>query len=173
MPRPPAIYRPMTPGERATVCALARCTFPTGSFSKRFARDLRGQAGGESDPGTITDKQAERLAVQAYIYRRQMPPHLVPSSPPPGYQTPRQRALSVTPSPCHPVTPSSPPKPQTSKHTMQLTEEIPLTLCDDRELALLAEHRDYEIAAAAEHEQRRRRQAAQTGASVTPSLFGE
>ncbi len=56
---------------------------------------------------TITDRQAACLAVQCFIFRRQMPasaarflergelpvipPDLVPPQPPPGYQTPRQR----------------------------------------------------------------------------------
>lgn len=67
--RTPAVFRPMTAEEKVADQANTR--------------------------GEITERQAARLLIQAYIYRRQMPAHLVPSAPPPGYVTPKQRALSA------------------------------------------------------------------------------
>lgn len=94
----------MTTLEHARALALGGCTFAPASFSKRFARDLSAQARGA---GMITEKQAARLAVQCFIFRRQMPaaaarlrargelpaipPDFVPAQPPPGYATPKQR----------------------------------------------------------------------------------
>jgi hypothetical protein len=93
MSRARAIYRPLTAAEKESALALGRCSFPVASFSKRFARDLVAQV---ESRGEITDRQASRLAIQAYIYRRQMPAHLVPASPPPGYETPKQRMLRAS-----------------------------------------------------------------------------
>ena len=85
-----ATYRPMTDTERARALALGCCSFPPASFSKRFARTIAAQAAAES--ATITEKQARRLDVQCYIYRRQLPVGIAPSQPPEGYMTPAQRA---------------------------------------------------------------------------------
>lgn len=90
-----ATYRAMTDLEHDRAMALGKCTFPTASFSKRFARNLRAQL---TNTATITERQAALMAVQCYIYRRQFrgnDAHLVPANPPPGYQTPRQRQLAA------------------------------------------------------------------------------
>lgn len=92
----PVIYRDMTDEDRELITALAKCRFPGACFSSRFATTLKARM---ECSGTISDRQAERLRVQAYIYRRQMPPHLVPNDPPAGYQTPAQRAAEIQPAP--------------------------------------------------------------------------
>lgn len=95
----PVEMRPMTALERARALALGGCSFPCASFSKRFARAL--------GSGRISEREAARLAVQCYIYRRQVPSaavgcevrgeiaaiprDLVPLTPPEGYMTPRER----------------------------------------------------------------------------------
>lgn len=107
MSRTRATFRPMTPLEKARALALGWCSFPPATFSKRFARTMAAQARGEA---LITEAQAVRLEVQCYIYRRQVPamarelvvsgqlqeipPGIVPDTPPPGYATPKQRELS-------------------------------------------------------------------------------
>lgn len=84
-----AVYREISPLEKARAFALARCSLPPASFVKRFARELRDQANG----GTITERQAAQLAVQIYRFRRQIADKsLVPDAPPPGYVTPKMRA---------------------------------------------------------------------------------
>lgn len=84
----PAVYRKMEPKEFNLALALGRCRFPTGCFSKRFARDIAAQA---IRTGEITEKQAGLLLVQVWIYRRQIPLNLLPESAPAGYQTPTER----------------------------------------------------------------------------------
>jgi hypothetical protein len=78
----------MSDRERELAIALGKCRFPGACFSKRFAATMKARA---EQVGTLTERQATRLEVQAYIYRRQIPAHLIPASPPPGYQTPKQR----------------------------------------------------------------------------------
>jgi hypothetical protein len=83
-----AIYRSATDHEKDMAAEFCRCSFPCGSFVKRFARQLGDQV---ATTGEITDKQANRLAIESYRYRRQMPGRLVPKSPPDGYMTTKQR----------------------------------------------------------------------------------
>jgi hypothetical protein len=82
------IFRTATELEAKRALALARCTLPPASMTKRFARDLKYQI--ERDYH-IAEKQAAFLAVCCYRFRRQMPAELVPETPPEGYETPRQR----------------------------------------------------------------------------------
>lgn len=96
----------MSPLERARALALGQCRFSPATFSKRFAKDMMAQARAEEP--TITERQAFRLTVQVYIYRRQVERiagqmlvrgeiekatalEVVPTQPPPGYETPKQR----------------------------------------------------------------------------------
>jgi hypothetical protein len=83
-----ATYRPITDLEKQQALALACCTLPPATMTKRFARDLKAQV---ETRGEITEKQAAYLLVCCYRYRRQIDSKLVPSDPPPGYVTPRQR----------------------------------------------------------------------------------
>ncbi len=83
--RAKAEYRPATDVEKERVAALVKCSLPPVSMTKRFARDVAFQV---ANTGEISEKQAAYLAVSAYRFRRQMPAHLVPESPPPGYVTP-------------------------------------------------------------------------------------
>lgn len=80
-----ATYRECTDLEMVRARALAQCTLPPCSMTKRFARELKDQV---TNQGVITERQASYLAVCCYRFRRQLPSELVPDSPPPGYQTP-------------------------------------------------------------------------------------
>jgi hypothetical protein len=82
------IFRIATELEGKRAVALARCSLPPASMTKRFARDLKYQI--ECD-FKITDKQSAFLAVCCYRCRRQLPDDLVPETPPEGYMTPNQR----------------------------------------------------------------------------------
>lgn len=82
----------MTPRENALATALGKCRLPPASFAKRFGLDIAAQARADNGVGRITDRQSARLDIQCYIFRRQMPPELVPAVPPPGYSTPKMRA---------------------------------------------------------------------------------
>lgn len=83
-----ATYRGASDTEKQLVLHFSACRFPPASFVKRFARQLAEQV---AVTGTITDRQALRLAIEAYRYRRQMPAHVGPKTPPEGYETTRQR----------------------------------------------------------------------------------
>jgi hypothetical protein len=94
MPKLKANYREATEIEVQRAIAVAKCKFFPGSFAKRFARDLKAQV---TSTHKITEAQARRLVIQCYIFRRQIQDessHLVPLSPPEGYETPtRQREM--------------------------------------------------------------------------------
>lgn len=94
----------MTELERGRAIAIGRCTFTPGTFAKRFAGTISIQATGSR---TITDAQARRLAIQCWIFRKQIAAmanvtrgkgdawvsgaDLLPDGAPEGYQTPRER----------------------------------------------------------------------------------
>lgn len=75
--RPAAVYRIATATDHSLAVALARCTFPPGSASKRFARELPSLL---EQRGEITDRQAAFLRRLVTIYRRQIDPVWLPSS---------------------------------------------------------------------------------------------
>lgn len=83
----------MTTEEKERARAFAACRFPAGSFVKRFAREIGALAKGS---GNISERQAARLLIEAYRYRRQMPEALVPAEPPAGYETTKQRSQRTT-----------------------------------------------------------------------------
>lgn len=68
---------------------LSRGLFSEWLEQKRFAADISWQA---RERGEITEKQAARLEIQAWIFRRQIPKELLPDNAPEGYLTPKQRA---------------------------------------------------------------------------------
>lgn len=69
----------MTPAERSIAIALGRCSFPPGSWDKRFARDLASVA--ERSPEiAYTERQAAHLLRLAHKYRRQLPSTIIESA---------------------------------------------------------------------------------------------
>jgi hypothetical protein len=76
--REPVVYRTMTYAEQQLAMRLSRCSFPIGSFAKRFARDLghvvRHPCGVEPK---VTDKQFRMLLKLVRRYRRQIRPDSV------------------------------------------------------------------------------------------------
>lgn len=74
--REPKPRRPFTAVELDAVRALEGCTFPVGSWEKRFVRDLgrlaEVQRRGDDGAG-VTDGQAEWLRKTAHRFRRQVP----------------------------------------------------------------------------------------------------
>jgi hypothetical protein len=74
----PVPRRPMTDAEVALARALARCSFPVASWSKRFAREL-GAAAAAPQP-TITEKQAAAMRRLVSTYRRQIAPASIPEA---------------------------------------------------------------------------------------------
>jgi hypothetical protein len=83
-----ALYRPATELEVRQAVNLASCSLPPATMTKRFALQLKDQI---IDRKEISDKQAAYLQVCCYRYRRQMSPALVPATPPPGYETSKQK----------------------------------------------------------------------------------
>jgi hypothetical protein len=71
----------MTPADRDLITALAVCSFPPGSYDKRFVRDLHSRMASK-DAGPLTEKQSAYLRILAWRYRRQMPAALVPATKP-------------------------------------------------------------------------------------------
>lgn len=62
----------MTPAQISMATALARVTFPPGSGTKRFARDMADLATQQPDK-VLTLRQAQYLAEAVVRYRRQIP----------------------------------------------------------------------------------------------------
>jgi hypothetical protein len=82
----------MTPVDISRICALAACTFPPGSYDKRFVRDLHSRMASK-DAVTLTEKQAAYVRILAWRYRRQMPAALVPATRPADVETKRTRRV--------------------------------------------------------------------------------
>jgi hypothetical protein len=70
----------MTDYQHKLIQALQKATFPPGTFTKRFVRDLGYKKQGDA----LTPKQAAYLLKVGYMYRRQIPAELVPPKPKAG-----------------------------------------------------------------------------------------
>jgi hypothetical protein len=71
-------YRRMTADEHALALELDGCSFTPGSFDKRFARNLGGEARSPTGEGSITERQAGLLLKMVTRYRRQIRPGAIP-----------------------------------------------------------------------------------------------
>lgn len=78
MAREKPAYRPMTPVEQMLAAALGACSFSVGSFDKRFARTLAGEA--SAPDARISEKQSALLRTMVTRYRRQIRSQDIPES---------------------------------------------------------------------------------------------
>jgi hypothetical protein len=62
----------MTKDQITLATHLARCIFPPGTATKRFAKDIAFRAG-LFEPKPLTEKQAEYLRTAVIRFRRQIP----------------------------------------------------------------------------------------------------